>query len=310
MREHRRVGLLLAGSFVCHLAGASLAAAQAWLPPKGEGWFSLSYSTGLARDHYLSDGELLDQGHIRTHAVLGDLGYSVTDRFGVKLSLPYITTQYFGVNPHLLPADDGTYHGTFTDFRLEARYNALKGPVVLTPFVAAILPSHGYEYFGHAVSGVNLKQFLVGAGFGRRLDPFLPQAYFQGRYSFAFVEKVLGISHNRSNLDLQLGYFFKPSIQFFALGMGQITHGGLPLNLTVAKATWTAAEFHHHLQLTRSDLLFVGGGVDFLVTGALDFSITYVATVAGRSDHTTDSQLTLGITLGFSPLQVLRKASR
>jgi hypothetical protein len=314
MRSPGKTVLIVAAGLGWNLAMASPGSAQAWLPPKGEAWFSLSYSNTYVRDHYWSDGNgrghIEDNGHIRSNIVLADLGYSVTDRLAVKVNLPYVSSKYNGENAHLLSIDDGSYHGTFQDFRFEARYNAVKEPVVLTPFVAVILPSHHYEYFGHAVNGIDLKQFLVGTAFGRRLDPLLPRAYVQGRYSYAFAEKKLGISHNRSNLDLQIGYFIKPSFQLFALGMGQLTHGGLELNRAVIKATWTAADFHHHVQLPRSELLAFGGGADFQVTSSVDLSADFLATVAGRNDHAVNSEITLGVTLGFSPRQVLRRLTQ
>lgn len=310
MRWPREYAFVIAAAFGCPLAMPSLASAQAWLPPKGEGWFSLSYGNTLVKDHYFYDGERVKQGEIRSHTALVDLGYSITDRLGVKVNLPYVAAKYDGVNPHMYPVDDGSTHGTFTDCRLEVRYNALRGPIVLTPFVAGVLPSHQYEYFGHAIAGNAVKQFIVGTSFGRRLDPFLSRAYIQGRYSYAFVEKVEGIFHDRSNLDLQVGYFVTPSLQLFAVGMGQKSHGGLVFDRAKLLSTWTAADFHHHGQAARTDLLGVGGGVDFLATPALDVFVSFLTTVAGRNDHAINAQFTLGVTLGFSPRQVLRKMSQ
>ena len=244
----------------------------------------------------------------RTRALV-DLGYSITDRLAVKVNLPYVAAKYEGTNPHMYPVDDGSAHGALTDFRLEVRYNVLREPFVLTPFVAGVLPSHTYEYFGHAILGTSTKQLLVGTGFGRRLDPFLPRAYFQGRYSYAFVERVEGVFHDRSNLDLQIGYFVTPSLQLFAVGMGQKTHGGLVFDRKNEIPCWTASDFHHHGQLGRSDLLGVGGGVDFLATPFLDIFASYLTTLAGRNDHAINGQFTLGLTIGFSPRQVIRRMS-
>ena len=306
----RKHGFVVAGAVGCHLAMASLSYAQAWLPPKGEAWVSLSYGHTLVKDHYFYDGERVKQGEIRSHTALVDVGYSITDRLGVKLNLPYVAVKYKGVNPHMYPVDDGTTHGTFTDLHLEVRYNALQGPIVLTPFVAGVLPSHRYEYFGHAIAGNDVKQFLLGTGFGRRLDPFLPSGYVQGRYSYAFMERIEGIYHDRSNLDLQIGYFVTPSLQLFALGMGQKSYGGLVFDRKIIPTTWTASDFHHHGQVARTDLLGVGGGADFLATPALDVFATFLTTVAGRNDHAINAQFTLGLSVSFSPRQVLRKMSQ
>ncbi len=308
MQRLQKPGFVVAAAVGCHLTMASLGFAQAWLPPKGEAWFSLSYGHTLVKDHYFYDGERRSQGQIFSHTALADLGYSITDRLGVKLNLPYVTAKYEGNNPHMYPVDDRSFHGTLTDLRIELRYNVLTSPFALTPFVAGILPSRRYEYFGHAITGARVKQLLVGTGFGRRLDPFLPQAYVQGRYSYAFAERIGGVFHDRSNLDLQIGYFVTPSVQLFVLGMGQKTHGGGELNPAIVP-TWTAAEFHNHVRVTRSDLLGVGGGIDFLAAPTVDVFVMYMTTVAGRNDHAIKAQFTLGVTLGFSPRQVLRRMS-
>jgi len=43
-----------------------------------------------------------------------------------------------------------------------------------------------------------------------------------GRYSYAFVEHILGIAPNRSNVEVQLGYILKPRLTL--LGTGQWMH--------------------------------------------------------------------------------------
>jgi hypothetical protein len=304
-----KVLVVLAAAVACSLVAPSSALAQ-WPAPKGEAYFSLSYGNLLNRDHYLYDGSTFNGGHIHSNTFLAELGYSITDRLSVRTNLPYQNAKYVGAGPHMFPVDDGSYHGTFTDFRFDARYNVLnRGTIAVTPFVATILPSHHYEYFGHAVNGLDLKQFLVGTAFGFRLESFLPKAYLVGRYSFAFVEKVQDISHNRSNMDLQLGYNLTPRLQLFALGTGEYTHGGTDLNLPVVRATWSAETFHHHVQTGRSQLWGVGGGADFQLTASVDVQAGFAKTLAGKNDHEVNHLITFGVSFGFSPRQVLRKLS-
>jgi hypothetical protein len=302
----RRLVLLALAGLGLQLTLVAGASAQAWLPPKGEAWFSLGLAHQITIDHFFSKGQRLQQGHILTDSVMSDAGFAVSDRLTLRMSLPYVASVYHGTNAHYYPLDDGSTHGTLTDFRFGARFNVLKDPVALTPFVDGLVPSHHYEYFGHSIAGSDLKQLLVGLSFGWRAAPFLPKAYLQGRYSYAFVEKVLDISHNRSNLDLQLGYFVTPRLQLFAVGMGQKTHGGLVLDRSIVP-TWTAAEFHAHGQVNRSDLLGVGGGADLQLTTILDVSASYLSTVAGRNDHAINSLVSVGFTVGFSPRQVIRR---
>ncbi|MBI1875545.1 MAG: hypothetical protein HYS05_16895 [Acidobacteria bacterium] len=45
----------------------------------------------------------------------------------------------------------------------------------------------------------------------------MPGTFVQARYSYTFVERVIDIAHNRSNLDVEVGYFVNPSFRVFAL---------------------------------------------------------------------------------------------
>jgi len=308
MAKRRKILLVLVATLVGDLSAVTVFA-QAWLPPKGEAWFSLTYGNLYVHDHFFSLGQRVQQGDIRTNSLLANLGYSITDRLGVVVNVPYVASNYSGKNAHQLPIDEGRSHGTFTDFHLEARYNAVKAPIVLTPFAAVILPSHQYEYFGHAINGFDLKQLLIGAAFGRPLDEVVPNAYFQGRYSYAFVERVMNIYHNRSNLDLQIGYFVTPTLQLMVFGMGQWTYGGLVLDKAIIPRTWTAADFHHHAQVSQSELLGIGGGAAYQLTNWIDVSATYMTTPAGKNDHAINSLFAVGVTLGFSPRRVIRTMS-
>src|SRR5262245_58793079 len=139
----RQVLLALAGLGL-QLVLAASSSAQAWLPPKGEAWFSLGWSHQITIDHYLAH-ETFQQGHILADVFGGDVGYAVSDRWTMRVNLPYVASVYHGKNAHYYPIDDGSTHSTFTDFKFGVRFNALKAPIVLTPFVDGILPSHHYE---------------------------------------------------------------------------------------------------------------------------------------------------------------------
>src|SRR5205085_536440 len=123
--------------------------AQAWLYPKGEGGVSLSYQNLFVRDHVFSKGETLDAGQIRSQALVLDVDYSLTRRLAVRIGLPYIAAEYSGLRPHRLPTDsgiqytfldDGTYHPTFQDFRVDLRYSLSTRKFALTPFFEVVVP--------------------------------------------------------------------------------------------------------------------------------------------------------------------------
>src|SRR5512143_684726 len=94
--------------------------AQAWVPPRGEGAIGVGYQNFYVRDHLFGAGQRYDIGHIRTSNVALDLSYGITERLAFAFGLPYVSSKYEGTAPHVLDGrtlDDGTYHGTFADYR-------------------------------------------------------------------------------------------------------------------------------------------------------------------------------------------------
>jgi hypothetical protein len=288
---------------------ASSALAQAWLAPKGEASFGAAYQNVYTRYHLFSEGEEYDGGRIRMNMVVFGLNYSFTDRLAASASVPYASARYDGRTPHATAVDNGDYHGGFTDLRLDLRYNLLREPAVVTPFVSAIIPTRDYPTFAHAALSSGLEQYLVGVAIGRRLDPLLEAGFAQLRYSYAFVEEVLGVSHDRSNLDLEVGYFLTPSLGISAIGSYQKTYGGieLPLPGTPASAAFRQTPFFfHHDQLAQSNFVNVGGVVSYALTGTVDVFASYQSMVWGRSVHDLKPGLAVGLSWGFSPRRVIR----
>src|SRR5688500_15255802 len=166
---------------------------QAWVQPKGEGSVSLGYQNWYAKNHLLGDGLKYDRGHMLTQVIGLGVAYGFTDRFTVTADLPVVFTRYdpvpgdlgvgaHGHRPHTV--DDGAWHGTVTDVRLEARFNASLRPLAITPFFSAVVPTHRYETFGHAVAGRDMREYQFGVALGRQFDPILPRAYFDLRYGY------------------------------------------------------------------------------------------------------------------------------
>lgn len=293
---------------------AGTAHAQAWLPPKGEALYSINYGNLFVTKHYLGsranpgDNHETDFGHIRGQSVGFDLGYGLTDRLAVSFGVPYVDTKYMGINPHIAAdgstIDDGKYHGTFQDYRMDLRYQALNGPIVISPFIAAVVPSHSYRFFAHSAAGRDLHEYLVGSSFGGRLDRIAGGSYIQTRYSYAFVERVLGIKHDRSDGELELGYFLASSLGIRAVGTWSYTHGGVVFR---SPTDITAELRPYHDQLSHSSALNAGGGVTYALTGSVDVSASYLRSISGRGGHKIDQALSFGIAWSFSPQQIVRR---
>ncbi len=171
-----------------------------------------------------------DFGQLRTQGAYFDFSYSLTDKLGVIVSIPYLAQKYTApidtVNAFAaahrfpdgsIPRDDGNYHGDFQDFSFRVRYNVTARPFMITPYFEYGLPSNDYLFYSHAIVGRNVNSWGIGAYLGGTLGDALPNAYLQGRYGYAWDEKVLDISRGRNLMELEFGYFFTPSIRGFTI---------------------------------------------------------------------------------------------
>lgn len=286
------------------------ALAQAWLAPKGEASFSVGGQYEHARYHLLWEGQRDDRGRMEWYHVISDLSYSVTDRFALRVGIPYVFSKYTGAFPHVPPAgrppaDDGAWHRTFQDFGFEARFLAGTGSLVITPFLAAGLPGAGYETVAHAAAGRHVREYTGGVYLGRRLDPILPEAFAHARASFTMAERINGIWHNRNNADVDLGYFVSPSVSVRGLAAWQWTHGGFRIPLD----TRPPENFAIHDQVAKDSHFILGGGVSFAATGSLDLAATYIKTISGENSLLLQG-LSLTATLNFAPAQIAKKRKK
>jgi hypothetical protein len=286
--------------------------AQAWLPPAKTGAVTVLFQDMAVRQHLLSDGTGLDAGHIDSHNVMLDLAYSVTDKVAVGISLPFVSARYNGTFRHPGSVlDDGSFHGTWQDFRLSARYGVVTGGTAVTPFAELILPSHEYDYYGHAAPGRKLTELQLGVNVGHMLTR-LPGTFVQTRYSYGFAERSLGRYHDRSNLDAEIGYFITPRLRVFGLTAMQYTHGGVPLshqfpgdlcgvpNSEVTGALLLACPtFMHHDQLARANLIDLGFGTQVSLTRRLDVFASIVRTAVGENVHSLRHGISIGLSWGL-----------
>jgi len=290
--------LLLVASLTLAALYPRAAAAQAWVPPKGEGSVALLYQDLFVKDHFFDRGQRRDRGEINSQSLLLDLTYGVTDRLAITFAVPYVRARYSGTAPHPTAQDDGATHHGLQDVRFSARFNVIDGPLTITPFVATSVPTHDYEYFAHAALGPHVPGVEVGAYVGRMLASALPNAFVQFRYSYGFGEKIVGIRPKRSNLDVEVGYFVTKTVRVFTLGSGRKAHGGID----VPEAGWRVlppALGPHHDQIGRIDLLDVGAGVQASVTKSLDVFGSYMKSLAGRNTHAINRGITVGASWSF-----------
>jgi len=282
-------------TLVVFLFTTSTAFAQAWLPAKGEGNVSVLFSNTLSTRHYLPD-VAYDRGHIDANTMLFDVTYGVSDRMAVTVGLPMVTSRYRGSFPHRpITLDDGNWHTSAQDFRLNVRYNAFRGPVHITPFIGSYLPANDYEYFAHAAPGRQLKEMATGVSAGRLFAEL--GLVLQGQYAFNFSQGALDYSRRFSTASVESAYFLTTRLRLMASASGRIGHTGI--DLPVNGALLTPDQFLHHDQISRESFFNVGGGTAITLTDTTDLFVAYSRTVTGRNTHATDRGLSIGMSWSF-----------
>lgn len=273
---------------------------QAWLPEAGTFSSAVVFNDTFNREHYLADSTTIDVGHTRAQSYGFILSYSPTDRLMLTAGIPFVMTHYWGPPSHggdpNVHVDDGDEHATFTDFRLSAHYQLLEEPVALTPLVAIVIPSHDYDTLGHAAHGRGLYEYWIGLAIGKNLSEWLPGAYTQLRYTYAFVEQVQDVGHNRSNYYYELGKFFTRRFNVSAYVAWQQTHGGI--DLPVPRSS---PYFLTHDKIGDDEYVNVGGGFGYSLTSELTGFATYMTGIDGQNGHKLNQGLTVGLSYGFRP---------
>jgi hypothetical protein len=299
-RTPLRAKLLIALA-TCALA-PELAKAQAWLAPRGETTLAWTFEASEFHGHLLSNGERAAVGATASRSLLFEIDHSFSDHFAVRLGVPYVAVRN-GHDPSPVAGhtglDDGRYHATLQDFRIALRYNLLQEPLVVTPFVRGIVPSHHYETQAEAAPGRDLLQGIVGIDVGRVLISRAADFYIHAELSYAFVEKSEGISTNRTDGSLAIGWFATPELVLSALGSFQETHGGITID-QVLSGEISHEQFEGHDRLLDDDNHRAGVSVSYQITPSWSIDGTWITVVSGSDTHYGDTYI-LGVQHSLVP---------
>jgi hypothetical protein len=198
-------------------------------------------------------------------------------------------------------------------------------PLVVTPFLGAVIPIHDYEFLGHTAVGRQVSELRTGVNLGRLLDPVLPDAYAQARYAFALREEVLGFGFNYSFVDLELGYFVTPSVTLRLFGSWQIAHDGirdedypeaalvaadwpeflLALDGTTVRGQPGVVIGLHHDQIELQNSFDAGVGASVAVTPSLELGLTAFQTFSAKGGMGRDVAVSVGATWSLSPERLI-----
>jgi hypothetical protein len=294
------------------VTAAADAKAQAWALPRGDGDISFTYQRINNTGHRRTNGFLVPRGRSLDMSLYLEAEYAFTNRFSVAAGLPYVFAKYTDPNPPLppipfLPQDQcRCWQSGWQDFGATARYNLVggaSGDFGLTAYVSLGAPSHDYNFRGEAALGRNLREERIGIDAGRRLVVISRNLSVQGGYSYAFVEKVMGISTNRSNASIEGDFFIKRKLLVRGEALWQRTHGGLrfgsppPADLVFPGEVNTPELLYQHDRLLRDNSWHAGGGLAYSFP-QVDVFATYIAFVGGTDTH-AGGALTISLVVPF-----------
>ena len=303
----------ISAAVVALLAGVpGIAAAQAWLPPPGVGSVTVSGQDVHHTGHRLTDGTYIDNGRSRSGALLFDAEYVLTRRVALGVSLPLVWARYTDASsppPFLpfLPRDQcRCWHTAWQDVGMTARINlvdTLDHRAAVTSTFTVVVPSHDYAYQGEAVPGRRLKEIRAGLDGSYRVDAWSPNLSVSGRYTYAMVERVIGVSTNRSNAALGVDYRLGADWSFGVSASLQRTHGGLrvgslpPSDLPAPGELTTPERFAEHDRLLRDNWTHVGVQTSRRL-GQADVFAAFTHFAAGTDTHAGHA-LAAGVTVPF-----------
>ena len=301
-------------------ASATFACAQAWVPPAGVGSVTVAVQTVDNDGHLVTDGRFFPEGQSVNNRIDIEVDYAVTDRLSVSAGLPFVFAKYVdplsygspGIAVEDVPAgiipfpprdDCRCWQSGWQDVGFTARYNLASGAFALTPSVTVGVPSHDYEFRGEAVVGQRLKEVRITVDAGQRLDAISPRLSVQGRYSYAFVERVLDIPNNRSNATVQGGFLVTRRLAARGLLLWQHVHGGLRFGGSASSAlpypgdVNTPDRMFTHDRLLRDNNFRLGAGITYAMR-QMDVFASYIEFVRGTDSH-AGRAFTAGISLPF-----------
>jgi len=261
----------------------------------------------ISVDGYQATAGKVDIGDIDTHTIDVEIEYDLGERWTLIGSLPWVRKRYRGPFPHepltIIPPrtdsefiDDGSYHSSFMDFHLGAKYLAKSAPAyTISPFVFFGTPSNDYTFFGNAAVGQQLDRLEVGTEVAFR--PHFNNFYFQWAISHVFVEETLGVSVDHWKFDTTVGYFVNPnlSVRLFVMvkeGDGLAFPDDFPLPRN--DESW-----FQHDRTIRHNYANAGLGVDWQFNGQNVVSLSVMKMIHADQVHTIDHAMTMGFSRSF-----------
>jgi hypothetical protein len=272
----------------------------------------VEYQYARASDYRTEDGTAVPVGDNDTHVLLLSGVWSVTEKWKLYASLPYVQKRHeagtFGVHdwrvdfveytpPDLRIVDDGNYHGGFQDITVGVQYLALDGPAFrLSPFVSYGVPTTDYPIYGAAIRGRGLNELHFGVSM--QYLPYFSDWLFDAEIAYAISERVLGVDLNYWRTYLSAGYYLTPRF--------------VPRVFLITRNAPNADEYFEdivpyydseigwrHDQTLQHNFINGGLGFDYIVNDRYTLSATYYQTIEAEDLFELDYGVSFGLTRQF-----------
>lgn len=301
----------------------SLGVSPALAQDKGAGSIGVEYQS-IHSDLFIDDVGEYDYWSTDTRILLFSGDYTFADKWTVFVALPYIEKRFvsevdWGGDPHnpndafwidFVPPDkrfidDGSYHGGLQDLSLSVSYQALDGPLSLSPYIGYGFPVEDYPFYAKAAIGTNLWRIPVGASFS--YVPYFDDWYIDGNVAYVFSEKPLGINVDYWSVHLSAGYWFKPefSVNVFA-GLRYVIDGlEMPWSFSDDPTysdypdAYDTEEWYNHDRLLANRNLNIGIGFNYFFNEKYSISGTYYTGVWAEQSSELGNAFTLGVARHF-----------
>lgn len=301
----------------------SLTSSHAVAQTKGAGSIGIEYQY-IHSDLFVDDVGEYDYWSTDTKILLLTGDYTFADKWTVFVALPYIEKRFvsevdWGGDPHnpndawwidFVPSDkrfidDGAYHGGLQDMSISVSYQALDGPLSLSPYVGYGFPVDDYPFYAKAAIGTNLWTIPVGASFS--YIPYFDDWYIDGNVAYVFSEKPLGINVDYWSVHLSAGYWFRPnfSMNLFA-GLRYVIDGlVMPWSFSDDPTysdypdAYDTEEWYNHDRVLANRNLNVGVGFSYFFNEKYSLKGSYFKGVWAEQSSETDKAFTLGFARHF-----------
>jgi hypothetical protein len=287
-----------------------LAHAQgAWTPPEKSLTADFSYQYVPSTTVVIDPDMDVPNRKTDNHIFMIGATYVPIEKLAIDATVPFGLFKYKDKDPHFPPGewDDGKFHASLTDLRVNARYQLLEEPLVaFSPHIGVSIPLMDYEVIGFATGGRHLKTLHVGGSVGRSFDPVLPNGYITATYEFSIGErsdvneKTSDIKQRRSDISAELGYLFLDGKLGINVAMNwRIAHSGVSFE-DFAQPGIDPRIVAGHDPILAEEFLFLGGGVSYGVTERLTVALITRQFIRG---YNTRDQSLYGLNFSFDVLQ-------